>query len=302
MNLIKNTFKYIYIINSNIMSYHALSPIPSAPPAYNNYNYYYNHNIISNLQLPPPPPKKTKGTLLKNVIEKYDIDPSFSENLGLLEDFKIIFLCDDSTSMNTSINGSNITRWDEVKTTINIVFEIASIFSKNGIDLYFLNRPGRCNIKNYSTISNLLDEPPCGRTPLTNKCQKIFKHYNENNKKILLLIATDGVPTNNYDTDDSNNFLECLKKRNHNKNYISFLVCSNNKNEISYLNKLYRSGPNIDILDDYVPELKEVIRVRGRSYRYSLGTHITRLLLGPICPKFYNFYETKLNKCLCNIM
>jgi len=265
-------------------------------------NHSNNHSSNNILNLPPPPHKISKGEKVNNLIEKYEINPLFSEKLQILDDFKIVLLCDDSGSMNTPITGSNITRWDELKNVIEIVFEISSIFDKDGIDMYFLNRSGRCNIKDPEIINNLLKGVPYGRTPLKTKCEQIFERYKSINKKILLIIATDGVPTNDYGNDDSKEFEKCLRNRDYKKTYISFLACSDNDSEISYLNRLDKYVPNIDTLDDYISELKEVQKVQGVNFSYSLGTHITRLLLGPICPEFDNLDERKINNCFCNIL
>ena len=68
-----------------------------------------------------------------------------------------------------------------------------------------------------------------------------------------------------------------------------------------YLNILDKKVPNVDTLDDYLSELKEVQNAQGLNYKYSLGDHVARLLLGPICPELDSLDEHKIshkrNRC-----
>ena len=79
--------------------------------------------------------RRTKNEKLLYLIKKYEIHPYFSEKLEILHDFEIVLVCDDSGSMNTPIkdNNGDATRWDELKTVVNIVISIATIYDNNGI-------------------------------------------------------------------------------------------------------------------------------------------------------------------------
>ena len=135
---------------------------------------------------------------------------------------------------------------------------------------------------------------PYGRTPLTEKCNFIFERYQSSEKPVLFVIATDGVPTNSNGYEDTKEFERCMMNKNHNKFFVSFLACSDQDDDVSYLNKLDKKVPNIDTLDDYLSEKKEVQNVQGKSFKYSLGDHIARLLLGPLCPELDNLDERKV--------
>jgi hypothetical protein len=52
---------------------------------------------------------------LNQVVQQYEIDKQFAARLNALANCEIVVLCDDSGSMNTPIQGSNQTRWDELK-------------------------------------------------------------------------------------------------------------------------------------------------------------------------------------------
>jgi hypothetical protein len=63
---------------------------------------------------------------LNQVIHQYEINQQFTARLQELENCEVVVLCDDSGSMNTPIQGSNETRWDELKPVRikNLIFEI----------------------------------------------------------------------------------------------------------------------------------------------------------------------------------
>ena len=116
-----------------------------------------------------------------------------------------------------------------------------------------------------------------------------------NDKPVLVVVATDGVPTKNGYL-DINNFKQCISTKDHSKFYISFLACSDNESEVGYLNELDINVENVDTLDDYISEKKEVQKVQGTEFNYKFSDHIVRLLLGPLCPEMDKLDEVKLSK------
>ena len=254
---------------------------------------------------------QSKYLKIKNLIEKYEIAPLFSEKLEILKDFEIVLLLDDSGSMNTPLNdgSTHMTRWDELKSVVNIVISITSIYDSDGIDIYFLNRRNYSNVKSLDEVSTILDNPPQGLTPLTRCLDTIFSDYNNSLKPVLVIIATDGVPYNGVC--DLHNFKNLLKNRNYNKFYISFLACSDQESDIGYLNDLDKNIPNVDTLDDYHSERKEVLSVQGTHFSYTFGDHVVRLLLGPICSELDKLDEINISnnrnkkkgtKCNCVLL
>lgn len=264
-------------------------PRPSAPTPDNN---------------PPVPPpdyhtllNECKGYHVDELLRKYEIDKLYSEKFSILEDYDIVFLLDDSGSMNTPLHeGPYDTRWDELKGVVKIVVEIATIFDDDGIDIYFLNRDPVFSVNSVANIDNILRDKPYGRTPLTERCNNIFSRFNNSEKPVLLVIATDGMPTDKRGHININEFSSCITNRNCDNIYISFLACSDSDSDVAYLNKLDKKVKNVDTLDDYLSERKEVIAVQGKEFSYSLGDHTSRLLLGPLCPELDSLDETKRKK------
>lgn len=67
---------------------------------------------------------------------------------------------------------------------------------------------------------------------------------------------------------------------------MSILACSDNDNEVGYLNKLDQDIKNLDVLDDFTSENKEVQRRHGGTAPYTLGDHVARYMLGPVFPAY----------------
>ena len=92
--------------------------------------------------------------------------------------------------------------------------------------------------------------------------------YQNYGSKILIVIATDGVPN------DLDLFKRTLINKNHSKFYVSFLACSDNDKDVGYLNELDKNVPNVDTPDDYISEKKEVLKAQGKSFSYTYADHV----------------------------
>jgi hypothetical protein len=238
----------------------------------------------------------SKGHKIKELIERYEIDPLFSEKLDILSEMEIVLLLDDSGSMNTPLTDGtgHSTRWDELKSVVNIVISIASLYDEDGVDIHFLNRPPQIKIKSLDQVDTILNDPPHGSTPLTRNLDIILDKFKNSSKSVLIIIATDGLP-NKSGYSDLDNFKQLLLHKNHSKFYVSFLACSDQDQDVGYLNELDIKVPNVDTLDDYASELKEVKAVQGKDFSYTFGDHVVRLLLGPLCPELDKLDESKLS-------
>jgi hypothetical protein len=180
-----NNFTDVSNVNDNL-------PPPYSPPLDSNSNSnsnYYRENFPIN-----------KDEKFREIINKHEISLYFSEKLQSLSSFKIVFVFDDSGSMNTILNDSPLnsgifkaTRWDELQYFAKISLEITNIFNDNGSDVYFLNRPTARNIQNTDQLGLYFQNKPSGFTPLS----RVFKSVlNENSNaflqesKLLVIIVT----------------------------------------------------------------------------------------------------------------
>ena len=142
--------------------------------------------------------------LLNNVINKYAISFEYSKRLHLLQIFKIVFIFDDSGSMNTRLTQSPLntdfvkaTRWDELKFYARIAIEVTNVFDREGVDVYFLNRPPAKCVKNMNDLEPYFLDPPSGFTPMTRVLRGVLaqpEYFFD--KYLVVVIVTDGEPTN----------------------------------------------------------------------------------------------------------
>ena len=146
----------------------------------------------------------TRQTLLNNVINKYAISFEFSKRLHLLDKFKTVFIFDDSGSMSTRLTQSPLntdfvkaTRWDELKFYASIAIEVTNVFDREGVDVYFLNRPAAKCVKNMNDLEPYFLDPPGGFTPITRVLRGVLaqpEYFFD--KYLVVVIVTDGEPTN----------------------------------------------------------------------------------------------------------
>jgi hypothetical protein len=242
----------------------------------------------------------------KTIAQLYEIRPDFCQKLRQLEGYEIVLLCDDSGSMASIVDdnkdpfGKKLTRWDELKNTVNIMVDIAATLDKNGLDIYFLNRPPIYNVSNSSQVQIAFQNPPNGYTPLVASLDRVFQEKSAQlrEKKMLLIIATDGQPTDHTGNVNIEGFINKLKYRPKNV-FVSILACTDDDDSIDYLNKIDRIVPGIDVIDDYRSEHKEVIKYNGKNFKFSFGDYVVKSLLGSIDPYFDNLDERNQNSCCC---
>lgn len=96
---------------------------------------------------------------------EFEIRVTIGKYLQLLYNFEIVAVCDDSGSMNSLVDGTQCTRWNELCKIIKIITKIAALFDSNGVDIYFLNRDPILNVKDAAVIDQKFQIPPSGYTP-----------------------------------------------------------------------------------------------------------------------------------------
>ena len=245
---------------------------------------------------------------IKNIINHYEISPFFANKLSNLIGIEIVLLCDDSGSMNSSgsyniLKGKTYTRWEELCERIKIIMEISMLYDSDGIDIYFINRQPSYNVKSKEEINYIFSELPSGSTELTSIFERILyeKKIVIEEKKLLVIIATDGEPTkydkNGKSISGTKEFTNSLKYRNPiNKIFVSIMACTNNKNTMKYLNKIDKNIEYVDVIDDYESEKKEILKVNGKNFVFNMGDYIVKTLVGPMDKELDNLDENK--KCV----
>ena len=81
------------------------------------------------------------------------------------------------------------------------------------LDIFFLNREPMRNVKNAEDLIPVFAVPPSGPTPIVRTLRQILqeKQLEIQERKLLILIATDGVPTNESGKQDIKTLEQALR-------------------------------------------------------------------------------------------
>ncbi|KAJ3414712.1 hypothetical protein HDV05_006149 [Chytridiales sp. JEL 0842] len=232
------------------------------------------------------------GDKLQMVIQRNEISGFMAQKLRKLEGYDIVLVCDDSGSMNapcaqgnvapTPYGGGNAnsgTRWSELRGTARIVLDIACAIDADGVDVYFLNREAARGIRSPDQIDPVFVVPPGGYTPISRVLRQVLQEKGRNamsgfGKKLLIVIATDGQPTDDNGIVDKNTLRNILQyeRQNPQNILVTFVACTDDETEVGYLNECFS-------------ERKEVLAARGQQFPFSKGDWVCKLLLGSIDPE-----------------
>ncbi len=229
-------------------------------------------------------------TAIRQISCELDLQKATAERLRKLRDFEIVIVCDDSGSMLTLVDGTQRTRWDELCDIVKMVLKIGVIFDSNGVDIYFLNRDSFPNVTDPHVVDQFFQTPPSGYTPLVPVLNEIFTSklaYPGRDKKLLVFVATDGVPTDKDGNENIDKLEHIMRKtRRTDTTYVSFLLCTDDPTYIDYLNEWDRTMPNVDVTDDFHTERKKILGYsKEGKQRFSRGDYVVKALIGAIDPE-----------------
>jgi hypothetical protein len=272
-------------------------PSPSAPPqavAYvvdpsHVYVTPYNDNVQ---QIEESKTKDFDGVEFRNFVDEYEISTTYAIKLRQLEGYDIVFICDDSGSMKAPVTTPNTknyenlpTRWTEMQNIVKIVTRLSIILDDDGIDVYPLNRPPMFNVTSETQLNELFKNPPSGGTPTLRVLKQVLKDKEKalKEKKLLIIIATDGEP-NDETNDPIGNLFNFLKnqRRPAHKIHTTVLACTDDNKTMEYLENWDHELENFDVVDDYYSERERIQENKGKSYKFSFGDYIVKILLGSI--------------------
>jgi len=236
---------------------------------------------------------------LRTFCQAKEISSNSIIKLRLLEDFDIVCVCDDSGSMNAALNqgtssdafGKKMTRWDELCHAVQFICEVATALDKNGIDVFFLNRPGVVGVFSTDAVKQLFVTPPHGYTPTVAALKNVLTAKAESLKerKVLLILLTDGQPTDTNGNVQIDEFVLFIRQKPATL-FVSIVACTDDKSVLNYLDQLDSSVPNIDVCDDFHDEKQQVLQKTGVSLSY--GDYICKIMLGSVDPSFDKLDES----------
>lgn len=167
--------------------------------------------------------------------------------------------------------------------------------------MYFLNRPMARGVSSPDELVPYMVSRPNGYTPLARVLGTVLSNNSPQflgEKKLLVIIVTDGEPTDDGGRSDIPGFKQCLQMRS-NKTYTTIVSCTDEDDTMTYLNNWDRTIPRLDVVDDYRSEKEEILRANGRNYRFSFGDYVVKSLIGSIDPSLDNVDEVQHQSSEC---
>jgi hypothetical protein len=144
-----------------------------------------------------------------------------------------------------------------------------------------------------SFMSHLRQIKPNGSQPLDQVFNQVINENTSSLKdnKLLIIILTDGE---HYNT----NFRKSLLNRKPlNKIFVNIVICTDKIETVNYMNKWDREIFNLDVIDDFNSERKEIKRKKGLNHSFSYGDYVAKCMIGSIDLKMDRLDE-KYQECV----
>jgi len=220
----------------------------------------------------------------------------------MLSEKQIIFLADDSGSMNTPVNvpqedGSVIrmTRWKELECSIIDAFSLVIGLCPNGVDIHFLNRQPLLGVKSIEQIKQTFKISPDGSTPLFSTLKKIKELYKK--KQISVTVWTDGIP----DTEDEKiayNVLDLFYPNKKSEDSgICIVLCTDDEKVLDLYSSYDKKYP-LEVYDDYNSQMKVINKVQNKhkvKIPINKGMYYALIFLAPWCEDLDSINEKSLS-------
>jgi len=261
---------------------------------------------------------------LRSILKRFDISCAQPEDLAELQEWDIVALVDDSTSMrwpasleiqtklgipsSLAIRGGHLqdegggamvlllearaaqqpfqSRWDELQFALALIVDLGSAFDTSGVDVWFLNRPEVCGITGSLTekFQQALTAAPSGGTPLAETMQKVVAQ-SSGAKPVLLFVLTDGEPDGGHAL-FTQTISDIVEKRSTPHDVrLQIMACTADKEAVDWLNKVDKEFATVDVTDDYYSELNQVLK-EGGLRAFTRGDWCMKAMLGAINTKF----------------
>ncbi|AYV76841.1 MAG: hypothetical protein Barrevirus1_63 [Barrevirus sp.] len=232
-------------------------------------------------------------------VKQHELSAKVANDLQrVLATCEIVLLCDDSGSMSSLISepGSTkkSTRWAELKKLAAALIEISTCVNEKGLDLYFLNRPKQVSVNSMAGLSALFLKDPAGNTGITSKLTQIYNDKKdllakEKGKQLLIIVISDGEPTDNYGGSPRRNLFNEINRLTSMGNiHISFAECTDNEEDMAYLDDWDNRLKNFDNNDDYRSELRRVKTINGQSFKFDYTDYVIKIMLATFIKSYFN--------------
>jgi hypothetical protein len=131
--------------------------------------------------------------------------------------------------------------------------------------------------------------PPNGGTPLVATLRRIQEHYANviPEQGLHCIIATDGEPS-----EGAKVLYDLVMRRPFSRKWIiNFLVCTDQDEEVEYLDHLDKHADHVDVTDDFSTERKQVLRT-GKVHKFSYDDYIVKAVVGASSPRIDQMDES----------
>ena len=183
------------------------------------------------------------------------------------------------------------TRWMELKKLASVLIEFVTSANSDGLDIYFLNRAGVTGVKDVSGLQSVFSALPMGSTPLISAISRIIVNTPPPpvGSFVLLIVVTDGEPT-----DGSRMDLFNVLQNKPSYFHISFAECTDNAEDMEYLDQWDGVIQNFDNTDDYREELNRIQQIQGSQFKFDYTDYVIKILLATFIRYYFNLDQTKV--------
>jgi hypothetical protein len=249
------------------------------------------------------PPAAHDWSRFEQLVKRKELNPGTAAQLkDVLSTCEIVLLCDDSDSMAQAIaeEGTNpfaikrSTRWLELMRLASVIIEFVTAINPNGLDIYFLNRETIRNVNNSLGLQAVFNAPPSGGTPLIRKLNQVYmdkRNFISQNRKLLVVVITDGEPTDGTRNDLFDKLVEITRSGNV---HVSFAECTDNAEDMEYLDAWDGNIRNFDNTDDYREELQRVKMCQGQQFKFDYTDYVIKILLATFVRWYFNLDQSKV--------
>lgn len=204
---------------------------------------------------------------LRRMQEDLELPEEYITDLLRLVGTDIVVIADDSGSMNSVSDAAGVgreglglkTRWQELQQTLRMLVSMLLVVDHSeGFWLKFLNDSEWYKITSIEQLEDIFASKPRakGKTPLLANLQPVMSGYGAPERDTLLLILTDGEPS-----DCAFDELSSLIRAKPSDVFCSFAMCTDESDVVDLYNKVVDPIPGCDITDDYSAECREAQRV-----------------------------------------
>ena len=276
------------MMSSQVAPLGGVAPAQAPPPA---------AVAVGGAQAPPAGPSK-----LELLIRRKEMAPVIADQLiRVLPACEVVLLCDDSDSMNNTIAEEDTdpfafkqsTRWMELKKFCAALIEIVTAVHPTGMDIHFLNRAPIRGVSSVQGLQGVFSQLPAGPTPLTQVLARIFAEKAHATQNVLVIVVTDGEPTSTIAGDPRGELFNLLcGKPPH--IHVSVAECTDQEEDMEYLDQWDGQIPNFDNTDDYREELQRVKNAQGMQFKFDYTDYCIKVILSTFVRWFFSLDQSRV--------